>query len=110
MLYKNNLPTAYPLSEFEPDDDNKGYQFGDDGLEVEHTYSKLASDILTLRIISQLNDKYRVVFMFLLLRGAGYDLTHDECAKSISISRQAYMKLVKTTRERVSKIIQGKTI
>lgn len=103
LLY---LPTAYPFSDFDFQDDNKAQQFGDGGCGEEKMYSDMNTEFMVLKVLSQLKDRHKIVFMFLLLRENGYKLTHEECARTMMISRQAYARLVKSVKNRSAKLLQ----
>jgi len=74
----------------------------------ESMYSRINTEMLVLDLLVKLKDRHKIVFTYLLLKDSGYKITHGDCAKTMSISRQAYMKLVKTVRIKAKKILQGK--
>jgi len=104
------LPKAYPFSDFVFEKDENQHQFGDEGEQEEKMFSQTNAEMLITKINSSLSDRDKVVFMYLLLRESGYKLTHDECAKTLSVSRQTYMKLVKNVKLRAAKLIQDSSI
>ena len=98
------LPAAYPFSDFDLED--KPEQFGDDSQSERRMYSNITANISVIKILSSLEDQHKIVFMFLLLRESGFNLTHEECAKILSISRQSYMKLAKSVKLKAGKLLQ----
>jgi DNA-directed RNA polymerase specialized sigma subunit len=99
------IPTAYSFSDFTSEDGDP-FDTGTNDHE-DKMYAEINENLFVINVLTKLNDRHKIVFMFLLLRELGYNLTHEECAKTMSISRQAYMKLVKTIRMKTDKILQG---
>lgn len=98
------LPMAYPFSDFDLED--KPEQFGDNNQAETKMYSNITANVSVIKILSNLEDQHKIVFMFLLLRESGFNLTHEECARILSISRQSYMKLAKNVKIKAGKLIQ----
>ena len=98
------IPAAYPFSDFDIDD--KPEQFGDNCRSEIKMLSKISTNISIIKILNNLEDRNKIVFMFLLLRESGFSLTHEECAKILSISRQSYMKLVKSVKTKAKKLLK----
>ena len=99
------IPRAYPLSDFDHEDGNAA-EFSDNSHELK-MYSDVNVDMHVLNLLSQLKDRHKIVLMYLLLRDNGFNFTHGECAKTMSLSRQAYMNLVKVVRTKGKKIMKG---
>lgn len=87
-------------------DSEEEFEKGDDGQYEESIYAQLCADQTILSILSFLNDRQKIVFMFQLLREAGYGLTHEDCAKTLSMQRVNYMFSLKRVRQKVAKIIK----
>ena len=91
------------FSEYNSEED---FERGDDGQHEESIYAQLCTDQTVLNILSLFNDRQKIIFMFQLLREAGYGLTHEDCAKTLSMQRVNYMFSLKRVRQKVSKIIK----
>lgn len=103
------IPQAYSISSF-VDSDGKQMDFGDEGASVDLSLEKLDVEITLLRLLSRLSDRQKIILMFLILRESGYDMTHEECAKTISVTREHYMVLLKEVRSKVSKLLHENAV
>lgn len=96
------------FSEFEtytPDGEDLGFDAGDKGKQADEMVENLGGDQLILSILSQLDDRQKVIFMYQLLLDAGYKMTQEECAETLSISKMWYSVVLKKIRVKVAKII-----
>jgi hypothetical protein len=111
LKYKsvNYIPNAYAFSEvYELNQvDDPEFDISDLGKEVDDLYDKLTLEELVLEILHNLNDREKVIFMFQLLRGDGYNLDHHSCAKTLHIERQWYMVNLSRVRKKVGLILQA---
>ena len=82
------------------------FDAGDDGVNVDTLLSAMQADANLIEILSRLNDRQKIIFLLQLVRASGYDLNHEECAKTLSLTREHYMVLLKQVRIRVAKILQ----
>lgn len=103
-------PVAYPMDNFidkETDGDMPDEQdFSDRGKAEEEMLSVCNADSMLLKILTSMDDRDKIIFMYLLLREAGYDITHADCAKTLSLSRERYMVLVKIVKYKAGKLLQ----
>jgi len=53
-----------------------------------------------------MDDRQKIILLYQVLREAGYNLNHADCAKTLSITRERYMVLLKDVKKRAGKILQ----
>lgn len=82
------------------------FDIGDDEQNNNELYSRIQVDGLLMELLKKLNDREKVILMFQLLRDSGYMLRHEDCAKTISITREGYMSLLKDVRIKSAKILR----
>jgi hypothetical protein len=83
-----------------------GLDFSDNGREVDAIASALNADALLLSLLLNLNDREKIIFLYQLLREMGYNLNHEDCSKTINVTREYYMTLLKAVKDRSVKILQ----
>jgi hypothetical protein len=81
------------------------FDLGDNGEQAEGIISALQADFLLLSLLQRLNDRQKVILLYQVLREAGYNLNHEDCARTLSLSRKQYMFYVRKVKERSYKII-----
>lgn len=86
--------------------DGKPFDAGDNGDSQEATYSNIQADIYLLNLLRSLDDRQKIILMFQILRESGYNLNHADCARTLSITRERYMVLLKAVKKRAAKILQ----
>ena len=89
-----------------PKPDGSEFDAGDGEKVVDEMYSAMQADSLLLNLLKGMNDRQKIILMYQLLREAGYNLNHADCAKTLSITRERYMVLVKEVKKRAAKILQ----
>lgn len=99
------LPYSINMSDMEYSNGN-AFDVGDEDNAVVTMFSALRADSFLLQILKELDDRQKIILMFLVLREAGYNLNHADCAKVLRITRERYMVLVKEVRIRAGKILQ----
>lgn len=82
------------------------FDAGDDGEEEKGMFATLQADAYLLNLLVGLNDRQKIILMYQLLRESGYNLNHADCARTLSITRERYMILLKEVRQRSAKILQ----
>ena len=96
------FPTAYPFSEF-VFPDGKQEDFADDKFFGEELFSKIDLELDLISFLKLLNDKQKIIFMFFLLREAGYNFNHAQCASTMQISRSLYLKIFREVKKKSRK-------
>ncbi len=86
--------------------DGTEFDAGDGEQAVDSMYSAMHADSLLLNLLKGMNDRQKIIIMYQLLREAGYNLNHADCASTLSITRERYMVLVKEVKTRAAKILQ----
>jgi DNA-directed RNA polymerase specialized sigma24 family protein len=89
------------------EEEKSAYDFGDDNRQTDEMVSAIQADILLLEVLFNLDDRQKVIFLYQILREAGYGLNHGDCAQTLSISRQKYMILLKEIKKKASKVLQS---
>lgn len=89
-------PTCINFSEIEESLEEMGESFspGDDGEQSLSMEEDLAQESMVYNILSNLDDKDRIIFLIQLLRDCGYRIDHGSFARAIGMSRTKYMGLL----------------
>lgn len=98
------LPQSYNFSEFEFEG-GKAFDLGDDGKSQESMESAVNADTLLVLLLSAFDDRKKVILLYQILREAGYNLNHADCAKTMAITREGYMALLKEIKQRAKKVL-----
>lgn len=107
-----NIPEARSFSQLQAEEQQKsedqdmGYDVGDGGRAAEEMMGSLNAELLMLGLLEKFSDRDKVIILFQVVRGAGYHLTHEDCAQTLSITRERYMVLLKNVKKRAAKILQ----
>lgn len=108
--YKTLLvPSSKNFSEFTTyNDDNEVQHFeaSDESSAEEEIISNMQADAMLLALLSSFNDRQKVILVYQILRESGYNLNHEDCAKTLSITREHYMFLLADIKKKAKKIIQ----
>lgn len=98
------IPTMPESKNFSEYSDDGEFDRSDDGKEEISFYSKVNAEGILIQILSSLNDKQKIVLLYQVVRELGYDLTHEDCAKTLSMGRVNYMMFLRDVRKRAKKI------
>lgn len=82
------------------------FDIGDGGRQADDMFSTLEADFLLLQVLTQLDDRQKVVFLYQLLRQAGYNLNHEDCARTLALTREKYMDSIRRVKERSQKVLK----
>lgn len=108
--YKTLLvPTSKNFSELSTiNAENEMVQFeaSDESSAEEQIISNMHADALLLALLSSFNDRQKIILVYQILRESGYNLNHEDCAKTLSITREHYMFLLADIKKKAKKIIQ----
>lgn len=99
------LPTSKNFSELRQPDGNE-FDAGDNGDQVEKMFSNMRADGFLLMLLPKMDDRQKIILLYQVLREAGYNLNHADCAKTLGITRERYMVLLKEVKKRAGKILQ----
>lgn len=86
--------------------DGKPFDAGDEGEAEESMIGNMQADAFLLALLLKMGDRQKIILMYQLLREAGYNLNHADCAKTLGITRERYMTLLKDVKKRAAKILQ----
>ena len=100
-----NLPTSRNVSTMKFPDGEE-FDVGDNGQAVDIMISQVQADTLLLSLLQGMNDREKIILMYQVLRESGYNLNHAECAKTLNITRERYMVILKGVKSRAAKILQ----
>lgn len=98
-----------PLSDFVDNEDNE-IELGDGLEQVNKTYDTIEFDTLLLQILHTLDDREKVIFLFQVLRGSGYNIAHEPFQKTMHISKKTYVRVLKCVKDKISCITNHKSI
>lgn len=107
-----NIPEARSFSQLQAeeqakqDDEDMGYDVGDNGKASEEMMGNLNAELVLLGLLEKFSDRDKIIILFQVIRGSGYHLTHEDCAQTLSITRERYMVLLKSVKKRAAKILQ----
>lgn len=99
------IPVSHNFSDMKHPDGTE-FDAGDEGQEQDQIISQMQADAFLLKLLQSFNDRQKIILMYQLLREAGYNLNHEDCAQTISITRERYMVLLKDVKKRAAKILQ----
>lgn len=85
--------------------DGMAFDRSDEGIEEEQLYSQLSVESLLVQLLSKLDDRKKIILLLQLLKDSGYNLTKDDCAKTLSISKHIYTTLENQVRDRARKVL-----
>lgn len=86
--------------------DRKEFDQHDEGEQEDKMYGQIQADRYLLLLLRGFNDRQKIILMYQLLREAGYNLNHEDCAHTIGLTRGRYMGLLKEVKKRAAKILQ----
>ena len=86
--------------------DGEPFDAGDQGEATDMMYSQVQADAYLLSLLRGMNDREKIILMYQILRESGYNLNHAECAKTLNITRERYMVVLKGVKKRAAKILQ----
>ena len=99
------VATSQNFSEMELPD-GEPFDAGDNGEAADMMVSQVQADASLLSLLLGLNDREKIILMYQILRESGYNLNHAECAKTLNITRERYMVILKGVKKRSAKILQ----
>lgn len=103
------VPVSINFSELEKelDEDSVEFEPGDDCKQMNDMMDKLVYEEAVVTILSNLETREKLVFMFQLLRDGGYQIDHASSAKIVKLSRRQYMRVLDDVRMKSWLYIQG---
>lgn len=85
--------------------DGEPFDAGDEGEAAEGMVSQIQADMFLLSLLQKMNDREKIILMYQILRESGYNLNHEDCARTLNISRKTYMLALKGVKKRAAKIL-----
>lgn len=82
------------------------FDAGDNGRADDEIASNMQADSLLLTLLFGFNDRQKVILLYQILREAGYNLNHGDCAKTLSLTREHYMFLVSEVKKKARRVLQ----
>lgn len=86
--------------------DGEPFDAGDGGEAADMMVSMVQADVYLLSLLRGMSDREKIILMYQILRESGYNLNHADCAKTLNITRERYMVLLKGVKKRAAKILQ----
>jgi hypothetical protein len=77
---------------------------GDGGAQTESLLSRVNAEQILLKLLTNLDDRGKIILMFQIMRGSGFDLTQEDCAKTLGYATKYYIGLAKEVKDRCIKI------
>lgn len=81
------------------------FDVGDEGHEEDEMLATMQADAWLMQLLHSFNDRQKIILMYQLLREAGYNLNHSDCADTLALSRSRYMVLLKDVKKRAAKVL-----
>ncbi len=104
----NFIPKVVNFSELEDQlEDQPLYNPGDDSAEQERIMNGVMYEELIVNILCNLEPREQIVFVFQLLRDAGYQIDHAAFAKTQHLSRRQFMRILEGVRQKSKLYILG---
>ncbi len=94
------------VTQSEEGDEAGEFVVGDDGKAADQVESDMQADAMLLDLLSRFTDRQKIILMYQILRESGYNLNHEDCARTLSLTREHYMTLLKEIKRKAQKIIQ----
>lgn len=100
------IPESKNFSEYDRAEEDGHFDVNDNSIGEVSMYSIANADMLMYNLLLTLSERQKVAFLYLLMREAGYGLTHEDCAKTLSMKRETYMKLIRIVKNKAGKLLQ----
>lgn len=94
------------FSEYEALEQGEHFDAGDNGLEEENMYRVIQTDMFLFNLLLAFDERQKIVFLYLLMRESGYNLTHEECARTLSMKRESYMTTMRAVKKKAEKFFK----
>lgn len=105
---KNFSDMEKPVREHpDSESENEDFDVGDNGKAQDDMLSNVHADALLIDLLFKMNDRQKIILMYQILRESGYNLNHGDCAKTLSLTREHYMFLLKGVKKKAAKVLQG---
>lgn len=106
------IPVVHTFSDLEivSESGETGYLMdidSDKGTQTAKMYEKQDGLSLLFQILSCLNEREKIVFLYQMLIDFGYDASQDSYAKTMNIHRVTYAEYLRTVREKVRELMQN---
>lgn len=100
------IPESKNFSEYDKLAENGTFEVGDDGMGEETMYSVMQTDMFMYNLLLNFSERQKITFLYLMMRESGYNLTHEECARTLSMKRESYMNIVRVVKKKAQKILK----
>lgn len=99
----NYIPIAYTFSELstETDEGERPFEISDNGAQANEMLEQQYGTYLLIDILSNLDDREKIIFLYQMIREFGYAVDHGTLAKTLKIHRVTYMDKLKLLREKL---------
>lgn len=104
------IPISFNLTYLKglyPDQEYDSAMESDDGLESKRMENNLEYEELVAQILSNLEMRDKLIFVFQLLRDLGYQIDHATFAKVLNMSRAKYMRILSNVKIKTRLFILG---
>ena len=82
------------------------FERGDEGEQVENMLAKANAETTLIKILENLNDREKVIFLYQIMKYFGYDITQESLAKTLNFSRISYISLWKRVKVKCEKVLK----
>lgn len=87
--------------------DMEEFDASDNGKAATLMFSDMQADFLMLELLFKFNDRQKIILLYQVLREAGYNLSHEDCARTLSLTREHYMVILKKVKIKARKVLQA---
>ncbi len=104
-----SLAKSKNFSEYDVLAEDGQFDVGDNGSSEDRMYSIVQMDMFLFNLLLNFSERQKIVFLYLLMREAGYNLTHEECARTLSMKRESYMTVMRSVKKKAGKFLRQQT-
>lgn len=101
-----SLAKSKNFSEYDTLAEDGQFDIGDNGVAEDKMYSIVQMDMFLFNLLLNFSERQKIVFLYLLMREAGYNLTHEECARTLSMKRESYMTVMRAVKKKAEKFLR----
>lgn len=87
-----------------PMDFGESVEASDGGEQVKSILGDINAEFILLKLLSNLDDKGKIILMFQIMKGSGFEITQEDCAKVMGFNLKYYNSLIQKVKNRCIKI------
>lgn len=104
-----SLARSKNFSEYDSLAEDGQFDATDNGRAEENMYTVIQTDVLLFNLLLNFSEIQKIIFLYLMMRESGYNLTHEECARTLSMKRESYMTVMRAVKKKAEKFFNQQT-